>query len=103
VNVHLRGVQRAFDQILHGFPKRTNKFCASAQAFFGSCPGNEKLPFEEKSFNRQELKHSRTQELKNPRTQEEPKVSRRGPHRSILAFLSTRVLEFWSSFILKSF
>src|SRR5271166_2022008 len=42
----------------------------------------------------QELKHSRTQEPKNPRTQEEPKVSRRGPHRSILAFLSTRVLEF---------
>ena len=35
-----------------------------------------------------------TQELKNSRTQEEPTVSRRGPQRSILAFLSTRVLEF---------
>src|SRR5271166_637337 len=37
------------------------------------------------------------QAFKNSRTQEEPKVSRRGPHRSVLAFLSTRVLEFLSS------
>ena len=38
---------------------------------------------------------------KHSRTQEEPTVSRRGPHRSILAFLSTRVLECLSSFYFK--
>jgi hypothetical protein len=52
-----------------------------------------------KNSRTQELKNSRTQELKNSRTQEEPTVPRRGPHRSILAFLSTRVLESLSSFI----
>ena len=52
----------------------------------------------------QALKHSSTQALKHSsthRTQEEPTVSRRGPHRSILAFLSTRVLECLSSFYFK--
>src|ERR1700676_3833191 len=43
----------------------------------------------------QGLKDSRTQGLKDSRTQEEPTVSHRGPHRSILEYLSAGVLEFF--------
>jgi len=56
------------------------------------------LLFGEESFNRQELKHSRTQELKkNQKSRAEVRIA------AFFAFLSTRVLECWSSFILKSF
>src|SRR5271166_1663953 len=55
----------------------------------GSAEGQLRSTQAVKNSRTQELKNSRTQELKNSRTQEEPTVWRRGPHRSILEYLST--------------